>query len=103
MCFANHRFSTFFSLFNLVKLSGKISELKVLTIQLRNNVVKKILFDGYGFLRSKEKSNSTYWVCDRAKLYNCRAKLTTFAHTETYKVTSDVHTHVRNMGILRRV
>jgi FLYWCH zinc finger domain len=73
-----------------------MSELKMPTVKMRNSIVRKILYDGYGFLRSKEKRNSTYWVCDQAKAQLCRAKLTTFADSETYKVTSNVHTHGRN-------
>lgn len=59
----------------------------------KNKIVTKMLHNGFCFLKSKTTKGSTYWVCDKAKLRSCRARITIFNDTGCYQVTNNIHTH----------
>lgn len=66
----------------------------IIHIPQKNKLILKIEHNGYWFLRSKVTKTSTYWVCDKSKTKNCRARMTIFNNTGCYQITNNVHTHL---------
>lgn len=77
---------------NITNVSN--DELTFVNIAHKAKMVTKIQYKGNSYLRSKVTKGSTYWLCDRAKMRNCRARITVFNDSGHFAVTNDKHTHL---------
>lgn len=72
---------------------GPLSAIRFVHYPIKSKVITKLFHQGFSYYRSKQVNQATYWVCDRTKQSNCRARITIFEDQRVYKVTNSYHTH----------
>lgn len=54
----------------------------------------KMQMDGYIYLRETAKANKTYWVCERARKFKCRARAITTKGSGKVTINDQEHNHM---------
>lgn len=54
---------------------------------------QKLIFDGYGYVKTNQKGGSIYWICDNRKLHKCKGSAKTSVNAKDGEAVEVGHEH----------